>query len=63
MNRRGRNYFVEKSVGSEGRSVEDLVVEGIEKLLCSRGEALGLPISPAWRFELGWARKRHGLGN
>lgn len=54
---------MEKSVGSEGRSVEDLVVEGIEKLLCSRGEALGLPISPAWRFELGWARKRHGLGN
>lgn len=56
-------------MGSESGSVRDLVVEGIEKLLCSRGEALGLPISPAWRFEarLGqetaWVRKLvHGAG-
>ena len=37
MNRRGRNYFLEKSVGSEGQSVGDLVVEG-SKSFFAQGE-------------------------
>jgi hypothetical protein len=47
MNRRGRNCFLEKSVGSKGRGAGDLVVEGFEKLLCQRGGALGLLSPPS----------------
>ena len=45
MNRRGRNCFLEKSVGSEGRGVGDLVVEEFEKLL--RGRRARTPSPPS----------------
>jgi hypothetical protein len=63
MNRRGRNYFLEKSVGSEGRGVRDLVVEGIKSFFAQGERRLDSLSARPGDSMLDWARKRHGLGN